>query len=141
MSTVGAEKGVTTGRSRRCGWFDAALLKRSAQVNGLSGLCITKLDVLDGLPELKLCVGYELDGEQIDILPMGADEIARCQPVYETLPGWTESSVGVTRYEDLPANARRYLDRIQETTGVPIHVVSTSPDRDHTILIRHPYQA
>ena len=141
MSTVGAEKGVTTGRSRRCGWFDAALLKRSAQVNGLSGLCITKLDVLDGLTELQLCVGYELDGERIDILPMGADEIARCQPIYETLPGWSESSVGVTQYDLLPANAKRYLQRIQETTGVPIHVVSTSPDRDHTILLHHPYQA
>ena len=141
MSTVGAEKGVTTGRSRRCGWFDAALLKRSAQVNGLSGLCITKLDVLDGLSELKLCVGYKLDGETIDILPMGADEIARCEPIYETLPGWSESSVGVTRYENLPANAQAYLKRIAEATGVPIHVVSTSPDRDHTILLHHPYAA
>ena len=140
MSTVGAEKGVTTGRSRRCGWFDAALLKRSAQVNGLTGLCITKLDVLDGLSELKLCVGYRLDGETIDILPTGADEIARCEPIYETMPGWSESSVGVTRYEDLPANAQRYLQRIEETTGVPIHVVSTSPDRDHTILLHHPYR-
>jgi adenylosuccinate synthase len=140
MATVGAEKGVTTGRPRRCGWFDAALLKRSAQVNGLSGLCITKLDVLDGLPELKLCVGYELDGERIDILPLGAEDIARCRPIYETLPGWNESSVGVTRYDDLPANARRYLERIEQVTGVPIHVVSTSPDRAHTILIRHPYQ-
>jgi adenylosuccinate synthase len=141
MSTVGAEKGVTTGRSRRCGWFDSALLKRSAQVNGLTGLCITKLDVLDGLTELKLCVGYELDGERIDILPMGADDISRCQPIYETLPGWSESSVGVTQYDLLPANAKRYLQRIQETTGVPIHVVSTSPDRDHTILLHHPFQA
>ncbi len=141
MSTVGAERGVTTGRARRCGWFDAALLKRSAQVNGLSGLCITKLDVLDKLPELKLCTGYELDGEIVDILPMGADEIARCKPIYETLPGWSDSSVGVTRYEDLPVNAQRYLDRIQETTGVPIHVVSTSPDRQHTILLHHPFGA
>ncbi|MFT3717407.1 adenylosuccinate synthase [Pseudorhodoferax sp.] len=141
MSTVGAEKGVTTGRSRRCGWFDAALLKRSAQVNGLTGLCITKLDVLDGLPELKLCTGYELDGKTIDILPMGADEIARCTPLYETLPGWSESTVGVTAYDRLPANARRYLQRIEETTGVPIDIVSTSPDRDHTIMMRHPYQA
>jgi adenylosuccinate synthase len=141
MATVGAEKGVTTGRSRRCGWFDAALLKRSAQVNGLSGLCITKLDVLDGLNELQLCTGYELDGAFIDILPMAAEEIARCKPVYETLPGWSESSVGVTQYEALPANARRYLERIQEVTGVPVHVVSTSPDRDHTILLHHPYQA
>jgi adenylosuccinate synthase len=141
LSTVGAEKGVTTGRSRRCGWFDAALLKRSAQVNGLSGLCITKLDVLDGVKELQLCVGYRLDGEEIDILPMGADEIARCEPIYETLPGWSETTVGATRLEQLPAAARRYLERIEAVTGVPIHVVSTSPDRDHTILLRNPFQA
>ncbi len=141
MATVGAEKGTTTGRARRCGWFDAALLKRSAQVNGLSGLCITKLDVLDGLPELKLCVGYRLDGREIDLLPLGADEIARCEPIYETLPGWSEPTAGITRYEDLPANARRYLERIEATTGVPIHVISTSPDRDHTILVRHPFAA
>ena len=141
MSTVGAEKGVTTGRARRCGWFDAALLKRSAQVNGLSGLCITKLDVLDGLKELLLCTGYELDGEHVDILPMGADDIARCVPVYETLPGWSDSTVGVTVYDQLPAAARRYLERIAEVTGVPIHMVSTSPDRDHTIMMRHPYLA
>ena len=141
LSTVGAEKGVTTGRSRRCGWFDAALLKRSAQVNGLSGLCITKLDVLDGVKELQLCVGYHLDGEAIDILPMGADEIARCEPIYETLPGWSETTVGATRLEQLPAAARRYLERIEAVTGVPIHVVSTSPDRDHTILLRNPFEA
>ncbi len=141
MATVGAEKGVTTGRSRRCGWFDAALLKRSAQVNGLSGLCITKLDVLDGLTELQLCVGYELDGEQIDILPLGADDIARCKPVYETLPGWSDTTVGVTEYDKLPEQARKYLQRIEETTGVPVHVISTSPDRDHTIMMRHPFAA
>ena len=141
LSVVGAEKGVTTGRSRRCGWFDAALLKRSAQVNGLSGLCITKLDVLDGLSELKLCTGYQLDGEVIDILPMGADDIERCQPIYETMPGWSESSVGVVEFDKLPAAAQRYLHRIEEVTGVPVHVVSTSPDRDHTILLRNPYLA
>ena len=141
LSTVGAEKGVTTGRSRRCGWFDAALLKRSAQVNGLSGLCITKLDVLDGLDELKLCTGYQLDGEYTDILPMGADEIKRCTPVYETLEGWSDSTVGVTQYDKLPINARLYLQRIEQVTGVPIHMVSTSPDRDHTIMMRHPYLA
>jgi adenylosuccinate synthase len=140
MSTVGAEKGTTTGRYRRCGWFDAALLKRSAQVNGLSGLCITKLDVLDGLKELKLCTGYILDGETIDILPMGADDIARCEPIYETLPGWSDSTVGVTDYARLPVQARHYLERIAEITGVPIHVISTSPDRDHTIMVRHPFQ-
>ena len=141
MATVGAEKGVTTGRSRRCGWFDAALLKRSAQVNGLSGLCITKLDVLDGLPELKLCVGYELDGQHIDILPLGADDIARCKPVYETLEGWSQSTVGVTSYDKLPVNARLYLQRIQHAAGVPIHLISTSPDREHTIMVKHPFLA
>ncbi|MGE0497267.1 MAG: adenylosuccinate synthase [Ramlibacter sp.] len=139
LSTVGAEKGVTTGRHRRCGWFDAALLKRSAQVNGLSGLCITKLDVLDGIKELKLCTGYELDGEYTDILPMGADEIARCKPVYETLEGWSDSTVGVTQFDKLPVNARLYLHRIEQVTGVPIDMISTSPDRDHTIMMRHPY--
>jgi adenylosuccinate synthase len=141
MSTVGAEKGVTTGRSRRCGWFDAALLKRSAQVNGLTGLCITKLDVLDGLKELLLCTGYALDGEIVDILPMGADDIARCQPIYETLEGWSDTTVGTTDYDQLPVNARLYLQRIEQVTGVPIHVVSTSPDRDHTIMMRHPFLA
>jgi len=141
MATVGAEKGTTTGRARRCGWFDAALLKRSAQVNGLSGLCITKLDVLDGLSELKLCTGYKLDGEVIDILPMGADEIARCEPIYETIEGWSDSTVGVTQFDKLPTNARLYLQRIEQVTGVPIHMVSTSPDRDHTILMHHPFLA
>ncbi|WPB55081.1 adenylosuccinate synthase [Xylophilus sp. GOD-11R] len=141
LSTVGAEKGVTTGRSRRCGWFDAALLKRSAQVNGLTGLCITKLDVLDGIEELMLCTGYELDGEVTDILPVGADEIERCKPIYETLGGWTDSTVGVTNYDDLPVNARLYLQRIEQVTGVPIALISTSPDRDHTILMQHPYLA
>jgi len=141
MSTVGAEKGVTTGRSRRCGWFDGALLKRSAQVNGLSGLCVTKLDVLDGLATLNLCTGYELDGELIDILPMGADEIARCKPVYEVMQGWSDSTVGVTRYDALPIAARLYLQRIEQVSGVAIHMVSTSPDRDHTIMMKHPFLA
>jgi adenylosuccinate synthase len=139
LATVGAEKGTTTGRSRRCGWFDAALLKRSAQVNGLSGLCITKLDVLDGIEHLQLCTGYELDGETTDILPLGADEIARCKPIYETMDGWTDSTVGVTDYDKLPVNARLYLQRIEQVTGVPIAMISTSPDRDHTIMMRHPY--
>jgi adenylosuccinate synthase len=141
LSTVGAEKGVTTGRSRRCGWFDAALLKRSAQVNGLTGLCITKLDVLDGIDELKLCTGYELDGQITDILPMGAEDIARCKPIYETLPGWSQSTVGVTEHARLPEAAQRYLRRIEDVTGVPIDMISTSPDRDHTILLRNPYAA
>ncbi len=141
LSVVGKEKGVTTGRSRRCGWFDAALLKRSAQVNGLTGLCITKLDVLDGIEKIQLCTGYELDGEITDILPIGADDIARCKPVYETLAGWTESTVGVTQIDKLPVNARLYLQRIEQVCGVPIDLVSTSPDRDHTIMLRHPFLA
>ena len=139
MSTIGAEKGVTTGRSRRCGWFDAALLKRSAQVNGLNGLCVTKLDVLDGLQELMLCIGYELDGEKIDILPMGADDISRCKPIYEKMDGWSDSTVGVTQYDKLPLNARLYLERIAHVTGVPVAMVSTSPDRNHTITMQNPY--
>ena len=141
MSTVGAERGVVTGRYRRCGWFDAALLKRSAQVNGLSGLCITKLDVLDGIEKLLLCTGYELDGEVTDILPMGADDIARCKPIYETMDGWKDVTVGITDYDKLPVNARLYLQRIEQVTGVPIAMVSTSPDRDHTIMMVHPYLA
>jgi len=139
LSTVGAEKGVTTGRSRRCGWFDAALLKRSAQVNGLTGLCITKLDVLDGIEELKLRVGYKLDGEVIDLLPQAAEDIERCEPIYETLEGWSDSTVGVTEYDKLPVAARLYLQRIEHVTGVPVAVVSTSPDRDHTIMMQHPF--
>ena len=139
LSTVGQEKGVTTGRARRCGWFDAALLKRSAQVNGLSGLCITKLDVLDGLTELKLCTGYQLDGAVTDILPASAEDVARCVPIYETLPGWSQSTVGVTQIDRLPPQARAYLDRIEQACGVPIHLISTSPDRDHTIMKKHPF--
>jgi adenylosuccinate synthase len=141
MATVGAEKGVTTGRSRRCGWFDAALLKRSAQVNGLSGLCITKLDVLDGLKEVQLCTHYLSNGEVVDLFPMGADKIAQCQPVYETMPGWSRATAGVTKLEDLPPEARHYLKRIEEICGVPIHMVSTSPDRAHTMVLKAPFSA
>lgn len=140
LSTVGQERGTVTGRARRCGWLDAAALKRSMIINGISGVCITKLDVLDGLSEIKMCVGYELDGRSIDILPLDADDIVACQPVYETFPGWTESTAGLTRWEQLPANARRYLERVQQCMGVPIDMVSTGPDRDHTILLRHPFK-
>lgn len=141
MSTVGAEKGVTTGRARRCGWFDAALLKRSAQINGLTGLCITKLDVLDGLDKVQICVGYQQpNGQKLDMLPMGADEIQACEPIYEVLDGWSESTVGVTQYDKLPINAQQYLERIEQVCGVPIAAVSTSPDRDHTILRHQPFQ-
>jgi adenylosuccinate synthase len=141
LSTVGQERGTVTGRARRCGWLDAAALKRSMIINGISGLCITKLDVLDGLPEIQVCTGYRLAGREIDILPLDADEIAHCEPIYETLPGWSDSTVGVTDWERLPANARRYLDRMQALIDRPIDMVSTGPDRDHTILLRHPFRA
>ncbi|HSI46838.1 MAG TPA: adenylosuccinate synthase [Ideonella sp.] len=141
LSTVGQERGTVTGRPRRCGWLDAAALKRSIIINGVSGLCITKLDVLDGLSEIKVCVGYQLDGQPIDILPLDADEVAACQPVYETFPGWEGSTFGITEWDRLPENARRYLERVQAHIGAPIDMVSTGPDRDHTILLRHPYQA
>ena len=141
LSTVGQERGTVTGRPRRCGWLDAALLKRSVIINGISGLCITKLDVLDGLEEINVCVGYQLDGKRIDILPLDADEIAACEPIYEVFPGWTEKTFGLTEWDALPLNARRYLERVQALIGAPIDMVSTGPDRDHTILLRHPYQA
>jgi adenylosuccinate synthase len=140
FSTVGQERGTVTGRARRCGWLDAAALKRSIIINGVSGLCITKLDVLDGLAEIKVCLGYELGGQRLDILPLDADEIEACRPVYETLPGWTETTAGLTNWEQLPVNARRYLERIQQLIGAPIDMVSTGPDRVHTILLRHPFR-
>jgi len=140
LSTVGQERGTVTGRARRCGWLDAAALKRSVLINGVSGLCITKLDVLDGLSEIKMCVGYELNGERVDILPLDADEIASCKPIYETFPGWEGTTFGLTSWDALPANARAYLERVQAFIGAPIDMVSTGPDRDHTILLRHPYK-
>ena len=140
LSVVGQERGTVTGRPRRCGWLDAALLKRSIIINGISGLCITKLDVLDGLKEIKVCVGYELNGKRVDILPLDADDIVACKPIYESFPGWTDSTVGLTKWDDLPLNARRYLERVKELIGAPIDMVSTGPDREHTILLRHPYR-
>jgi adenylosuccinate synthase len=135
----GNEFGATTGRPRRCGWFDAAALKRSIQINGVSGLCVTKLDVLDGMDELKVCVGYKIEGQFSDLLPAGADDTARCEPVYEDLPGWSESTVGAQLLEDLPRHARAYLDRIEAICGVTIDMISTGPDRAETIVRRHPF--
>jgi adenylosuccinate synthase len=139
MSVKGQEIGTVTKRKRRCGWFDAAALRRSARINGLSGLCITKLDVLDGISDLRICTGYKLDGKTIDMLPVGADDVARCQPIYETLPGWTENTFGVNRWEDLPLNARNYLKRLETLCEVPVDIVSTGPERDETIVLRHPF--
>ncbi len=141
LADKGHEFGATTGRARRCGWFDAAAMKRSIQINGVSGLCITKMDVLDGVEELNICIGYKLDGssELTDILPVGAEELACCVPVYETMPGWKENTFGVKTLEGLPANARAYLKRIEEICGVPVDMISTGPDREETIVLRHPF--
>ncbi len=140
LAQVGNEFGSTTGRARRCGWFDAAALKRSIQINGVTGLCITKLDVMDGLESLNIGVGYHCGGEEYDILPVGAETIAGCEPIYETVPGWKESTAGIKRFEDLPKNARHYLKRLEEICGVPVDMISTGPERDETIILRHPFE-
>jgi adenylosuccinate synthase len=139
LARRGHEFGATTGRARRTGWFDAVALRRANQLNSTSGLCITKLDVLDGLDTIRICVGYEYDGVRHETPPAGAEAIERCEPVYEDLPGWKESTVGVRAYDDLPANARAYLRRIEELTETPIDIVSTGPDRSETIVLRDPF--
>jgi len=140
LGEKGHEFGATTGRSRRCGWFDAVALRRAAQVNSITGLCITKLDVLDGLEKLKICTSYEYNGEILDMPPIGADAIEKCVPVFEEMPGWTEKTVGVRNKDELPQNALDYLDRLEEVVGVPIHIISTGPERDETIVLRNPYE-
>jgi len=145
LARRGNEFGSTTGRPRRCGWFDAAALKRSIQINGVSGLCVTKLDVLDGVETLRLGVGYRLtrNGEEPsfhEILPVGADELACCEPVYEEMPGWRGSTVGIEEFSQLPEAARNYLKRIERVCEVPIDMISTGPDREETIVLRHPFE-
>jgi adenylosuccinate synthase len=140
LASRGNEFGATTGRPRRCGWFDAAALKRSIQINGVSGLCVTKLDVLDGMERVCLGVGYMVNGVKSDILPFGAEMLAECEPIYEEVPGWSESTVGLTRFEQLPKSAQNYLKRMEEICGVPIDMVSTGPDREQTIVRRHPFE-
>lgn len=140
LSRIGHEFGTVTGRARRCGWFDAALLRRSMQINGISGMCLTKLDVLDGVESLRICTGYQLDGKIVDIFPVGAEDAARCVPIYEEISGWSESTVGAKSTDALPVNARRYIKRIEELVGVPIDMVSTGPDREETIVLRHPFK-
>jgi adenylosuccinate synthase len=135
----GAEFGAVTGRRRRCGWFDAVALRRSLQLNSVSGMCITKLDVLDGLESIRICTGYEVNGERRAIPPTGAEAFAECRPVYEELPGWQTSTVGVKSMDALPESARAYLRRIEEVTGTPIDMVSTGPDRTETIILKHPF--
>ena len=139
LSTRGNEFGATTGRPRRCGWFDAVALRTAARINSISGLCLTKLDVLDGLDEVKICVGYrDAAGAEVEA-PGHADDYAGIQPVYETLPGWRESTVGAIALEQLPAAARAYIARIEAVVGVPIDIISTGPDRVETIVLRHPF--
>ncbi|MDG2108140.1 MAG: adenylosuccinate synthase [Woeseiaceae bacterium] len=139
LARVGAEFGATTGRPRRCGWFDAVALRRSIINSSVSGLCVTKLDVLDDLETIQICVGYTIDGNAIDGLPAIVDKFAECAPVYEDWPGWQESTVGVTNFDKLPKKARDYLARIEELAGVPVDIISTGPDREHTIIKVHPF--
>lgn len=139
LAKRGNEFGSVTGRPRRCGWFDAAALRRSMQINGVTGLCITKLDVLDGFSEIKLCIGYDTPSGRLDVLPFGSDAVAQCTPVYETMPGWSGTTEGVRQWKDLPEAAQRYLNRLSEVVGAPIAMVSTGADRDDTILLDHPF--
>lgn len=139
LAEQGAEFGATTGRARRCGWFDAVGLRRTAFNNSLSGLCITKLDVLDGLDAIRLCIGYRCNGEFLKVPPTGADALANCEPVYEEMPGWQESISGIRDYDKLPQAARDYLDRLAKVTGTPVDIVSTGPDRADTIVVNNPF--
>ncbi len=135
----GQEFGATTGRKRRCGWFDGAVMRRAQQINGFSGLCITKLDVLDGFDTVRVCTGYRCGDEVHLTSPSGAEALERCEPLYEELPGWKESTVGIREFDRLPANARRYLKRIEELVGAPVDIVSTGAEREDTIILRHPF--
>ena len=135
----GHEFGTVTGRKRRCGWFDAVLVRQTCATSGVNGIAFTKLDVLDGFETLKICVGYELDGERVDYLPTAADHQARCTPIYEEMPGWSESTEGARSWADLPANAIKYVRRVEELIECPVALLSTSPERDDTILVTDPF--
>lgn len=141
LAKQGNEFGSTTGRPRRCGWFDAVALRRAMNINTVSGLCITKLDVLDGLETVRLCTGYKLDGKIVDVPPVDSDAFERCEPVYEDMPGWNESTFGATSYDALPASAKAYLKRLEEVVETPVDIISTGPDREQTIILRDPYAA
>ncbi len=135
----GHEFGTTTGRKRRCGWFDAALVRQTCAISGIDGICLTKLDVLDGFETLKICVAYDLDGQRLDYLPTAADQQARCTPIYEEVPGWSETTQGARSWADLPAQAIKYVRRIEELIECPVALLSTSPEREDTILVRDPF--
>lgn len=139
MADQGHEFGSTTGRPRRCGWLDAVSLRRSVQINSLSGICLTKMDVLDGLESLRIATGYNCDGQQLESPPIGADAYEQCKPEYIEVPGWKESTVGVRTYDELPENAKAYIKKIEEVVGIPVDIISTGPDRADTIVLRDPY--
>ena len=140
LGTVGKEFGVVTGRKRRCGWFDAVLVRQTIAVNGIHGMALTKLDVLDGLPELKICIGYKIGDREVDYLPAGMTDQAAATPIYETMEGWRDSTHGARSWRDLPAAAIKYVRRIEELVGAPVALLSTSPEREDTILMRDPFQ-
>lgn len=139
LATVGREKGTVTGRSRRCGWFDAVLVKQTCVTSGISGIALTKMDVLDGLKELKICVGYELDGKKLDYLPIPSDQQARVKPIYEVMEGWMETTAGARSWAELPGAAIKYVRRIEELIECPVAMLSTSPEREDTILVTDPF--
>ncbi len=139
LGECGSEFGATTGRARRCGWIDVVALRRTVRVNSVSGLCITKLDVLDALEHVKLCVAYRLDGHELDTPPVDSDALARCEPVYEEMPGWKTSTAGLESAEALPSAARQYLQRLEALVGAPVNIISTGPDRRQTIITHHPF--
>ena len=139
LATVGREKGTVTGRSRRCGWFDAVLVKQTCVTSGVSGIALTKMDVLDGLKELKICVGYELDGKKLDYLPIPSDQQARVKPIYEVMEGWMETTAGARSWAELPGAAIKYVRRIEELIKCPVAMLSTSPEREDTILVTDPF--
>jgi adenylosuccinate synthase len=141
LAARGHEFGSTTGRPRRCGWFDAVAMKRSIQINGVTGFCITKLDVLDGVETLNIGIGYKLaNGDYSEVLPVGAEDLNLCEPIYEEIPGWSENTAGIKAFDQLPKAARNYLKRIEEICETPIDMISTGPDRDDTIVLRHPFE-
>ncbi|MCZ6709919.1 MAG: adenylosuccinate synthase [Gammaproteobacteria bacterium] len=139
LAERGNEFGSTTGRPRRCGWFDAVALRQAVQINSISGLCLTKLDVLDGLEQIRICVGYENESGATGTPRFGSEYYSQIRPLYEDVPGWNDSTVGIRRYKDLPKNAKQYLKRVEETVGAPIDIISTGPDRTETIILKNPF--
>jgi adenylosuccinate synthase len=140
LGVKGHEFGATTGRKRRCGWFDAVSMRKSAQLNSLSGICLTKLDVLDGLDKIGICTAYKINGQVTETAPLGADQYEACEAVIEEMPGWTGTTVGITEFDKLPENAKAYIARIEKLVGVKVTILSTGPDRNETIVLENPFE-